>query len=250
MKRLPDFLVIGAQKCGTTALIENISLHPDVYVPTWLRYGAQRPEFHYFNENWGKGVDWYRSIFDSKAKVVGEKSPEYLHEFECHARMKQVVPDCKLFVILRDPIARAYSAFNFARHLYPDSAWFGHDNDLLIEQPIAKAFDQLIQTQLHSHKCFSFGFYARQLQSLNEHFPQEQIFVTTMEQLKSQPELVMPMVFEHIGLEDVGGLDWVDNDFAATPYKEPMSLLASKMLREHYKKSNKRLNEMLTAQGV
>lgn len=243
MKRLPDFLVIGAQKCGTTALIKNISMHPDVYVPYWVRYGEHRPEFHFFNENWNEGVQWYKSIFDSDERVCGEKSPEYLHMPECHERMAQVVPDCKLFVILRDPIERAFSAFNFARALHPESSWFGSADELYLTLPLHEAFDQLIEDHIETHNCFRFGFYADQLNHLAKYYPPSQVFVTTMEQLKANPDFVMTNVFGHIGIEPIK-CDWVGNDYKATPYSHQMTEHARQTLRELYRECNAQLHQM------
>src|SRR5919106_4193832 len=98
---LPTFVIIGAQKCGTTALHSYLSRHPEV--------SMSRPkELDFFVEgaNWEKGVDWYRSRFDGAAKARGESSPNYTaHPMLAGVpeRMAELVPDAKLIFMVRDP---------------------------------------------------------------------------------------------------------------------------------------------------
>lgn len=102
--RLPDFLVIGAVKAGTTWLWHVLRNHPGLYLP------ANRKELRFFNERWREGVDWYASWFVSAGdRVAGEVSPEYLHFEPAAERVHAVVPDVKLIAVLRDPVERAFS---------------------------------------------------------------------------------------------------------------------------------------------
>jgi hypothetical protein len=104
MKRGPDFLIVGAAKCGTSTLAAELSLHPDVYMP--------RQEIHYFSKHLDKGRDWYLAHFQSAVKIQGEKSPTYLYYRQCHREIQRVLPGVKLIAILRNPIDRAYSNWN------------------------------------------------------------------------------------------------------------------------------------------
>lgn len=117
--RLPDFLVIGAQKCGTSWLAEMIARHPEAFV-------ASR-EVHYFNkvDRYEKGKEWYRSFFPEERgeRVVGEATPNYFWTFPesetapdyrmvgVPRLVNELIPDVKLILLLRNPVDRAISAY-------------------------------------------------------------------------------------------------------------------------------------------
>ena len=115
MARLPDFLIIGAQKCGTTWLAAMLRQHPDVYMPD--------QEVHFFDKagNYEKGMDWYISHFEGAEdrRRVGEKTPDYFwadgrggegHMPDVHRHIHGHLPDVKLIVTLKNPVDRAVSA--------------------------------------------------------------------------------------------------------------------------------------------
>ena len=108
MGRLPDFLIIGAKKCGTTWLRVMLSRHPDVAVPS-------TGELHFFNDpnRFDRGADWYADQFpDLEAGAVcGESTPNYFDTIDVAARVRSVVPEVRLVVVFRDPVERAISAY-------------------------------------------------------------------------------------------------------------------------------------------
>ena len=112
---LPNLIVIGAQKCGTSVLHYYLSLHPEVSM-------SKPKELNFFIEerNWPRGVDWYTAHFDAEARVRGEASPNYT-AFPQHQgvpeRMASVVPDAKLIYMVRDPLERiaAHWVHNYAK---------------------------------------------------------------------------------------------------------------------------------------
>jgi Sulfotransferase domain len=109
MRTLPDFLVIGAQKCGTTFLYQLLTQHPHVKP-------AFHKEVHYFDLNFRRGVNWYRSHFPLQVRknrnyTTGESSPYYLFHPHAARRAKALLPEAKLIVLLRNPVDRAYSHY-------------------------------------------------------------------------------------------------------------------------------------------
>src|SRR5690606_15296632 len=113
-RALPDVLLAGAQRCGTTTLFRALLQHPRVLGPT-LRKGE-----HYFDTGYGRGLDWYRGRFPTRravraagggtGAVVCESSPYYLFHPLCAERIAADLPGVKVVVMLRDPVERAYSA--------------------------------------------------------------------------------------------------------------------------------------------
>lgn len=111
---LPSFLVIGAQRAGTTLLHEMLAAHPDIFVPT------RRKEVHYFDRYYARGRKWYAGYFPTERAgqqyaAVGEVTPDYLAHPEVPARIHTTLPDCRLIAILRDPVARAFSWYQYSR---------------------------------------------------------------------------------------------------------------------------------------
>jgi hypothetical protein len=111
---LPNFLVIGAQRAGTTLLHQLLATHPEVYVP------FQRKELHYFDRYFERGDRWYAGYFPDERDgrrylAVGEVTPDYLAHPHAPGRIHATLPNCRLIAILRDPVARAFSWYQYSR---------------------------------------------------------------------------------------------------------------------------------------
>ena len=103
--RLPDFLVIGAMRSGTTSLANFLDRQPQTAV-------AHGKELHYFDRHYDRGMAWYAQYFEMMTKpVVGEVTPMYLYRADVPARIASDLPDVKLIGILRDPVQRAQSHY-------------------------------------------------------------------------------------------------------------------------------------------
>ena len=112
---LPNFLILGAQKAGSSWLAQALRQHPDVFMA--------KDELHFFDKdyNWSKGLDWYAEFFRGagECEAVGEKTPDYLwahgrgtegHLACVHENIHRTLPDARLIAVLRDPVERAISA--------------------------------------------------------------------------------------------------------------------------------------------
>jgi hypothetical protein len=112
----PDFLIVGAQRCGTTSLFKTLSQHPAV-IPAVLHKGV-----HYFDTDSDRSLSWYLGHFPTLRRaaaierrtgvrpLTGESSPFYMFHPSASARIAAALPEVKLLVLLRDPVERAYSA--------------------------------------------------------------------------------------------------------------------------------------------
>ncbi|MEA2550653.1 MAG: hypothetical protein QOE25_422 [Actinomycetota bacterium] len=121
---LPGFILIGGQRCGTTALFHQLRRHPAVGDPL-------RKEIHFFDANFERGERWYRAHFpspeemaESNERITGEASPSYLFHPDVPARVHQVLPDARFVVLLRDPVIRAWSQWSLARSLHSEALSF------------------------------------------------------------------------------------------------------------------------------
>jgi Sulfotransferase domain len=178
---LPNLIVIGAQKCGTSGLHYHLGLHPEI--------SMSRPkELNFFvrKANWKRGVDWYRAQFDPQAPVRGESSPNYT-AFPRHRgvaqRMHQLVPDAKLIYLVRDPIERiaAHWVHNYAKRRQR------HDLETTLSR--------------HGSSYVVRSRYAMQLSRFLRHFERDQILVLEQNDLRDDRARTLRQVFEFAGVD-------------------------------------------------
>ena len=112
-RSLPNFLIIGAAKSGTTSLFQYLMQHPNIYAPF-------KKEIHFFDKHYNKGVKWYQLHFPTTKElesantkgITGEATPYYLSHPLVPERTRSLLPDVKLIVLLRNPVERAFSNYN------------------------------------------------------------------------------------------------------------------------------------------
>jgi hypothetical protein len=178
---LPNLIIIGGLKCGTTSLHHYLNLHPEV--------GMSRPkELNFFVEelNWPLGAEWYAGHFAADAPVRGESSPHYtnLPRFEgVAARMHELVPGARLVYMVRDPIERMLSH-------YVHNAGGGYD-----DRPLEDALSD------ERGAYFERGRYAFQLEPYLEAFGAASIEIVGQEELKRDRAATMRRLFEFIGVD-------------------------------------------------
>lgn len=178
---LPNLIVIGAQKCGTSVLHYYLSLHPEVSM-------SKPKELNYFIEerNWPRGLDWYKAQFDAEATVRGEASPNYT-AFPQHEgvpeRMHSVVPEAKLIYMVRDPLERiaAHWVHNYAKR---------------------REKGTLAETLTHPNTSYvTRSKYAMQLERFLELYPKQQVMVFQQSELRHQRMETLRKVFEFVGVD-------------------------------------------------
>lgn len=163
--KLPDFLVIGSQKCGTTYLWEILRQHPEIEMaPHYLRIKYKKnpvwidkKEIGFFWDKriFKKGVLWYKSLFNKNDKLQGEANPSYYAATEFHERMYKIIPNAKLILLIRNPVNRAFSAFN---HMVRTKRnWPGYD----ISKNFSENINKDIQLGLKCEDILNYGFYIK-----------------------------------------------------------------------------------------
>jgi hypothetical protein len=205
---LPDFLIVGAQKAGTTALYSYLREHPTVTGPPWK-------EVSFFDRHFWRGAAWYRGHFPNKLylrgvrartgvePIVGEASPSYLFHPHAPERAAALVPDVRLIALVRNPVDRALS------HYHHEVA-FGRE-PLPFEQALEQE-DERMQGELErmrdpryfSHAWWNFtylsrGRYAEQLERWLGFFPRERLLILPSEDLLEQPRETYARVLEFLG---------------------------------------------------
>lgn len=201
IRSLPDFLIVGAMKSGTSSLFNYLMQHPKIVPPI-------RKELHFFGPGFhaGKSETWYRAHFPSKArlwggKITGEATPGYMFYPGAADRLAAHVPNARLIVVLRDPVERAISHYfheiRMGREFLPiDEAMAAEDTRLAL----AARDPHGIETYMHaSYKTR--GVYADQIERLRKLFPPERILVLGSGSLFADPRRTTAAALEFLGLE-------------------------------------------------
>lgn len=187
---LPNFLVVGAQKSGTTSLHEILSEHPQVNM-------SQTKEINYFtlDKNYRKGLEFYSSFFGSPrledSIATGESSPGYMCYPEVAEKIKRDLGDVKIIMILRDPIKRAFSQY-----------W---DNRRQLSEPLSER--DIVHLYLKKDYVpgergyFSRGVYINYLKLYDKIFGRENLHIMFLEDLISSPKKELQNLYEFIGVD-------------------------------------------------
>jgi len=179
---LPNLVIIGAMKCGTSILHYYLDHHPEI------RMSAEKElDFFVLEKNWKKGDRWYESNFDGQAKICGEASPNYTSypTFQGVAqRMRGLIPDAKLIYILRDPIDRIVSHYS---HVVKN----GREKRGLVE-----ALENLEQNPYVERSR-----YHLQLEQYLRHYPLERILIVTQEDLYHERRQTLERIFRFLGVD-------------------------------------------------
>ncbi|MCA9400224.1 MAG: sulfotransferase domain-containing protein [Candidatus Omnitrophica bacterium] len=180
---LPNLIIIGAAKCGTTSLHYYLNLHPDIVM-------SDVKELNFFTEefNWSKGLDWYQNHFKGEAKIFGESSPHYTN-FPFYKgvpkRMHEVIPGAKLIFMVRDPFERMTS----------------HYLDTVKGYLETRPFEEAMR-DVNGSEYVPRSKYFYQLQQFLEYYPKERIFVLEAEELKNNRMEILQGIYQFLGVDD------------------------------------------------
>ena len=237
-KQAPDFLIIGAGKCGTTSLYSYLGNHPQILLPN-------NKEINFFSQNFTYGLDWYLSQFpsitDHSDFITGEASPSYFFNSHAPERIYQIAPDVKLIVLLRNPVDRSISNY------YQDRKT-GQVTKTL-EEAIIRAinrFRTMSREDLSHSRSFLFkSLYILKLQRWMEIFPREQFLILKSEDFFDCPDRNMKQVFRFLELPEVINQKYQKLNVGSYP---PLDKSMRQKLTEFFYPYNKKLEEYLQIQ--
>lgn len=198
-RTLPDFLILGAQKAGTTALYSYLRRHPEIGGPVWK-------EVSYFDRHYPRGTAWYRGQFPLRndGRIAGEASPGYLFHPLAPERVRETVPDAKLIVLLRDPVDRALSHYHHEVGLGREPLSFEEAIDAEPGRTRGEEERLVREPGYFSHAWWDYtylarGRYAEQLERWLALFPGEQLLVLGSEDLAAEPARTYSRVLDFLG---------------------------------------------------
>ena len=249
---LPSFIIIGAQRCGTTSLYDYLSNHPQI-IPSPVK------ELFYFDDYYTRPINWYKSFFptekqkeklerDLLARVItGEASPSYFFHPYAARRIKETLPQVKLILVLRDPIERAYSHYNHIKRLNRDPLSFEEALQKELER-ITPDIEKLAKDEFYKadqRRDYSYltrGYYAKQLKEWYKYFPKEQLLVVQSEEFYRETPRVYNEIVEYLGL----------NSYTLPVFEAKNALKYAKMapetkekLKAYFAPKNEELYELL-----
>ncbi len=177
---LPNFLVIGAPRAGTTWIARNLREHPDIYIPSIK-------EVHFFDRNYNRGLDYYEGFFNgvSSETAIGEVTPSYLFLPQVPELIKKSLQDVRLIVTLRHPVERLYSRY------WNSKAKYSQNKDLSFEEKLGKKPEFIHE-----------GFYYDHLIRYFEIFPRKDILVLFFDELKDSPDIFLKKIFKHLNVDE------------------------------------------------
>ena len=248
MGKLPDFVIIGCMKGGTSTLHHHLKQHPDIFMP-------EKKELHFFIAEWEKGVDWYKSFFGkgNDSRICGEATPAYIYFTQYHSRMFDTIPRAKLVLALRDPVTRAFSQWNHQREKWYDNRSF----EEVIHQDMRN-----LKRKDHTH-CYEDllqrGFYIEQVENLLKYYPRESLHILISERMKRNFRHELNGVLNFLGLYKEKKLSQkilrilglrddkiqILEGIYSRSYQEPMKEETARLLQEIYEPYNERLFQFL-----
>jgi hypothetical protein len=187
---LPNFLLIGGMKCGTSSLARQLDAHPQIHF-------SPRKEIHFFSreENWARGQSWYESHFrDAKGELaIGEGSTSYaMYPLlpGVPARIAQTVPDVRFVYLVRHPLERIISNH---RH-----QWLVEEGPWTFQQDVDKPLEESWRTHPQYLPCSRYYF---QIEQYLQHFAPERFLILVFEEFKANPVAVHKQVYDFLGVD-------------------------------------------------
>ncbi|MGB3264534.1 MAG: sulfotransferase domain-containing protein [Microcoleus sp.] len=239
----PHFIIIGAQKGGTTSLYAYLSKHPQIACAT-------EKEVHYFDLKFDQGPEWYRAQFpqpeNGPHKVTGEASPYYIFHPRVPARIHDLCPQVKIIALLRNPVDRAISHYYYYIRIQYES--------LSLEEAIA-AEPQRLKGELEKllanpnyrsyeyqhHSYLTRGIYADQLPAWMKLFPPSQMLILKSEDLYANPSETVNKVLEFLDLPPHQLETYSKHNSNEYP---PISEAVCQQLRAYFRPHNQRLAQL------
>ncbi len=244
-RMLPKLVIVGAQKVGTTTVFNMLTRHPKVLPPV-------RKELHFFDveDQYGKGIRHYRSLFPTlplraRRYITLEATPRYLFfSGICAPRIARHLPEATCLILLRDPVKRAYSAWNMNRTVQRRPGSLG--------VPDLRSFTQAVEDELagkvqeEQHQYLARSSYADQVADYRRHFPPSRLLIYSFKSLKQNPAALINGICDHLGIPamhpDDPALSIRSNH---RTYVEPMDPGFERQLYAHFAPEMERLATVL-----
>jgi hypothetical protein len=249
---LPDYLIIGTQRGGTTSLYRYLVQHPSLS-------HALNKELRFFDLNYHRGWGWYRSRFPSRRYgallkrtkgvplVVGEASPDYMYHPHAPIRVARSLPDVKLIVLLRNPVDRAFSDYwhqfkrghetlSFEEALDREPERLGGEAEKVLRD------ERYVSYERQHHSYVTRGVYVDQLKEWMALFPRGHFLIERSEDFFENPSVVFKRVLDFLNVPEWDLPEYATYNAYTSGAMQPMT---RQRLVEYFRPHNERLNAFL-----
>lgn len=234
--RIIEFIIMGTQKGGTTALAYNISKHPDIYIDN--DKDPTKSETHFFSINWVAGIEYYKTLFDYSKKVVGEKTPSLMYLSHTFPLIQQINPYIKIIIILRNPANRAFSHYKMIK-----DKWGAKSFEEEIEDEMKYRYTQNITFAPANRHFIRRGFYHKQLLKLFKWFPKHNILILLQEEILKDMKTEYNKVFEFLNINKIDNIKY--ESIHETKNTDKINIDTYNKLMTIYKEDILKLEELL-----
>lgn len=234
--KVPNFIIIGSQRCGTTSLYTYLSQHPQILTPI-------KKEMDFFSWHFDRGIDWYLAHFPPMPRrekfVTGEASPSYFDSREAPERLYRLFPEAKLIVLLRNPVDRAISQF----YRLTDLNWEARSLDRVISDEIERLSqnpEYIIGEEPGNY--LARGRYIEFIKNWLAFFPREQLLILKSEDFYAGAATTLKQVLEFLDLPEYQLSEYQN----ANPGSyQPVNQSVRDWLRDYFRPYNQQLEEYL-----
>lgn len=256
LRALPDFLVIGGQRCGTSSLYRYLGRHPEIMPPL-------RKEVEYFSARWVEGEAWYRCHFPPRARLRAdggsalrrltfEATPDYLLHPLAAGRAAALLPDVRLVALVRDPVLRAWSHWRHNTRLGIETLSFeealAHEDDRIAGEAQRIEADPGYRPRALFRFSYRLrGRYAAQIERWLRHYPRQRLLVVRSEDLFRQPRETYHRILDFLGLPEDSATSFPNYSYtSASRPNEPLPAgVETARLADDLAGEGERLSELL-----
>jgi tetratricopeptide (TPR) repeat protein len=235
--KVPNFIIIGCQRCGTTSLYTYLAQHPQILTPI-------KKEMDFFSWHFDRGIDWYLAHFPpmppGEQFLTGEASPSYFDSREAPERLYSLFPEAKLIVLLRNPVDRAISQF----YRLTDLNWEARSLDRVISDEIERLNqnpEYIIGEEPGNY--LARGRYIEFIKNWRTFFPREQLLILKSEDFYAGAATTVKQVLEFLDLPEYQLSEYQN----ANPGSyQPVNQSVRDWLRDYFRPYNQQLEEYLS----
>lgn len=226
---LPNFIICGAQKSGTTSLFKFLGFSSEISL-------SKTKEVHYFDFNYHKGIDWYKSYFNFTSKKKIEASPSYLLYEKVPERIFKSIKKVKLIFLLRNPVQRAISHY-----------W--HEVKLGVEnRPFDKVFFNerrriIDEYSLNHFSYLKRGLYLEQINNFKKFFKDKNILILKSENLFQKNTIEFKKLFDFLEIDPISLKNFKGKETLIYPKIKPENMKVINYLENFFKNHNEKLKK-------
>lgn len=250
MRMIPDFLIIGAQKCGTTSLFNYLIQHPSIGPPV-------KKEIGFFSSNFKKGFLWYRSCFplgsfqlNGQVFITGEATTNYICYPHAPRRIIEKLPNVKLILLLRNPVDRAYSHYKHTVRLGKEKLSFEAAINQE-EERLAGYLERMVSDEYFYHPNYHYytylyrGLYAEQLTNWFAFANRENFLILNTEKMFENPSKTFNQVLDFLAIPKWEPAQYKRYNQRSEDQENMLELTTRKQLIDYFKPHNERLYKLL-----